>query len=147
MGAAYDPEHLRRRGLLLQRFAQIVSALTQFVQQPRVLDGDYRLRGKVLHQLNLFIREGPNFLTKDGDGTDQFATFKHRHHNERSYAKQLDTHYPQRIAFSIKLSCRNVGNMRKLFCRCDATKGCSWSWSKDGFAFKVCWWRVVVGSP
>ena len=33
-------EHLRRRGLLLQQFGQIIGALTQFAEQPRVLDGD-----------------------------------------------------------------------------------------------------------
>ena len=36
------------RGLLLQRFAQIVGALAQLVEQPRVLDGDHRLGGEVL---------------------------------------------------------------------------------------------------
>ena len=33
------------RGLLLQRFGQIVGALAQFVEQPRVLDGDDGLTG------------------------------------------------------------------------------------------------------
>ena len=37
-----DAQHLGRGGLLLQRFAQLV-------EQPRVLDGDDRLRGEVLH--------------------------------------------------------------------------------------------------
>ena len=41
-------QHLRGRGLLLQRLAQIVGALTQFVEQPRVLDGDDGLRREVL---------------------------------------------------------------------------------------------------
>ena len=47
---ADDLQHLRRRRLLLQRLgefdgalAEIVGALTQFVQQSRVLDGDDRL--------------------------------------------------------------------------------------------------------
>src|SRR6516162_7556476 len=43
-----DPKHFRGRGLLLQRFREIVGALAQLVEQPRVLDGDDRLRGEVL---------------------------------------------------------------------------------------------------
>ena len=46
--AADDLEHVRGRGLLLQRFAEIVGALAQFVEQPRVLDGDDGLRGEIL---------------------------------------------------------------------------------------------------
>ena len=45
---ADDLEHLGGRGLLLQRFAQIVGALAQLLEQPRVLDGDDGLGGKIL---------------------------------------------------------------------------------------------------
>ena len=41
-------QHLRGRGLLLQRLGEIVGALAQLVEQPRVLDGDDGLRGEVL---------------------------------------------------------------------------------------------------
>ena len=51
-----------RRGLLLQRFGEIVGALAQLVEQPRVLDGDDGLRGKVLNQLNLLVGERAHFL-------------------------------------------------------------------------------------
>ena len=40
---ADDLEHVGGRGLLLQRFAQVVSAFTQLAKQPRVLDRDDRL--------------------------------------------------------------------------------------------------------
>ena len=36
------------RGLLLQRFGEIVGALAQLVEQPRILDGDDGLSGEVL---------------------------------------------------------------------------------------------------
>ena len=42
-----DLEHLGGRGLLLQRFGEIVGALAQFAEQPRVLDGDHGLGGEV----------------------------------------------------------------------------------------------------
>ena len=42
---ADDLEHVGGGGLLLQR-------LTQFVEQPGILDGDDGLRGKILHQVS-----------------------------------------------------------------------------------------------
>ena len=52
-------QHLRGRRLLLQRFAQIVGALAQLIEQPGVLDGDDGLIGEILHQLNLLVGERP----------------------------------------------------------------------------------------
>ena len=52
----------RGRGLLLQRFGEIVGALAQLVEQARVLDGDDGLRGEVLHQLDLLVGEGAHLL-------------------------------------------------------------------------------------
>src|SRR5262249_49814148 len=43
-----DLKDLRGRGLLLQRFREIVGALAQLIEQPRVLDGDDGLSGKIL---------------------------------------------------------------------------------------------------
>ena len=50
----------RCRGLLLQRLSEIVGALAQLVQQPRVLDRDHRLVGEGLNQLDLGVREWPD---------------------------------------------------------------------------------------
>ena len=67
--AADNLEHLRRSRLLLQRFrevsgalAEVVGALTQFVEQPRVLDGDDGLGGEVRDQLDLLVGEGSHLL-------------------------------------------------------------------------------------
>src|SRR5262249_28746356 len=59
-GTADYLENLRRRGLLLERFAQLV-------EQTCILDGDDGLGSKVLHQLDLFLREGADLLAVDGD--------------------------------------------------------------------------------
>ena len=67
------------RGLLLQRFGEIVGALAQLVEQPRVLDGDHRLRGEVRHQLDLLVGERPHLLAIDADGADQLVVLEHRH--------------------------------------------------------------------
>ena len=51
--AADDAEHLGRCRLMLQGFAQFRIALLDLFEQPHVLDGDHRLVGEGLHQLNL----------------------------------------------------------------------------------------------
>ena len=55
-----DLEHVGGRGLLLQRFAQLV-------EQPRVLDGDDGLSGEILDQFDLLVGEGTHLLTVDDD--------------------------------------------------------------------------------
>ena len=57
-----DLQHFGGRGLLLQRLREIIGALTQLVEQPRVLDGDDGLGGEVLHQLDLLIGERDGLL-------------------------------------------------------------------------------------
>ena len=51
--AADDAEHLGRCRLMLQGFAQFCVALLEFLEQPHVLDGDHRLVGEGLKQLDL----------------------------------------------------------------------------------------------
>ena len=69
--AGNDLQHLTRRGLLLQRFGEIVGALAQLVEQPRVLDGDDGLRGEVLDQLNLLFGEWRVLPAINDEGADQ----------------------------------------------------------------------------
>ena len=63
--SANDPQHLGGGGLLLQRLSEIVGALAQFIEQPRVLDGNYRLIGEVLDQRYLLVGKGANFQPID----------------------------------------------------------------------------------
>ena len=60
-------------------FGEIVGALAQFVEQPRVLDGDHRLRGEVLHQLDLLVGEWSHLLAINDYCADQFVLLEHRH--------------------------------------------------------------------
>src|SRR5215472_469550 len=50
-------QHLRCRGLLLQRFGKLARALLLGVKQPDILDGNHRLVGKCGKQVDLFLRE------------------------------------------------------------------------------------------
>ena len=85
-----DAQHLGCRGLLLKRFGEIVSALAQLIEQPRVLDGDDGLRGEVLHQRDLFVGKGPNLLAVDGDGADQLIFLEHRDHDEGTRSAKVN---------------------------------------------------------
>ena len=69
----------RGRGLLLQRLAQIVGALAQLVEQAGVLDGDDRLRGEILDQLDLLVGEWADLLAVNDDRADQLVLLEHRH--------------------------------------------------------------------
>ena len=63
--------------------SQIVGALPQLVEQPRVLDGDDRLGGEVLDQLDLLVGERPDFLAVDDDRADRAPLLQHRHDEKR----------------------------------------------------------------
>ena len=43
-------------------FGEVGGALAQFVEQPRVLDGDDGLGGEILYQFDLLVSKGTNFL-------------------------------------------------------------------------------------
>ena len=51
-----------------------VGALAQFIQQPRVLDGDDGLRGEILHQLDLLVGERAHLLAINTEGADQSSS-------------------------------------------------------------------------
>ena len=74
-----DPEHLGRRGLLLERHGQVPVARLQFLEQADVLDGDDGLGGEGLEQLHLIVREGGDVRPRHGDRPDRVAFAEHRH--------------------------------------------------------------------
>ena len=121
-----DLQHLARGGLLLQRFGQIVGALAQFVEQPRVLDGDDRLRGEVLHQLDLLVDKWPDFCAIDGDNADRFIVLEQGHRNHGTEAGNLDSRNGQRVARQIgRLARRSAccAGWRVWTARADGTSG------------------------
>src|SRR6516165_10810324 len=68
---ADDAQYLGGRRLLLQR-------LPQFIEQPRVLDGDYGLGGEVRHQRYLLLGGWCNLLEVNSDKADYFRVPEHR---------------------------------------------------------------------
>ena len=123
-------QHIRRSRLLFQCLAQISCALTQFIEQPRVLDGDDSLGGKVLHQRNLLIAERADFLPIDVDGADQFGFLKHRHHDKATHAAKFDNSNGIGIALLVSRLLRVIHNMNRLFRADYARKGRQRTWSE-----------------
>src|SRR5215469_3581810 len=87
--ARNDLQHFRSRCLALKRISEVSRALLQFVEQPRVLDGDDGLGGEVLHQLNLFVSEGSNLLAVDTNGTHELVVLEHWYSHKRPCVPKL----------------------------------------------------------
>ena len=105
-------QHLRRGRLLLQR-------LPQFIEQPRVLDGDDGLSGEVLHQRDLLVGERPNFLAVDDDGADQFIILEHRERRATFARRPSLCGRRNQRAFRATLF-SHIGDVLTSFCRHDA---------------------------
>jgi hypothetical protein len=73
-----DPQHLGRRGLLLQRLAQLSVPPLQLLEQPGVLDRDDGLIGERLQHRDLVVAERADFLPADGENADRDAVAPHR---------------------------------------------------------------------
>ena len=75
-----------RRRLLLQRFGEVGGALAQLAKQPRVLDGDDRLGGEILHQRDLLVGERQHDLAIDAEHADKVVFLEQRHDEKRACA-------------------------------------------------------------
>src|SRR5262249_54621361 len=105
--AADRTQHLRRRGLLLQRFPQLL-------EQPNVLDRDHGLAGKIGDELDLFVGERKHLLPVDGDAPHQLLLLEHRHHQKRARTSSVDQRNEWPIASDVSGLCREVDDMNDL---------------------------------
>ena len=58
---------------MLKSLGKVAGALTQFGEQPRILDGDDGLSGEVLYNFNLLIGKRANFLAENSEHADQLV--------------------------------------------------------------------------
>ncbi|MGC2080350.1 MAG: hypothetical protein WA728_30920 [Xanthobacteraceae bacterium] len=106
--------------MLLQRFAQ-------FVKQPRVLDGDDGLSGKVSHKLYLFLSEWPHLLSEDGNCAKQLVVLEHWHNEQRSSAGHVDHGNKRRVLFEVERLRFHVGDLQHLLRGGNACKWVVWA--------------------
>ena len=113
--AADDLEHVGGGGLLLQR-------LTQFVEQPGVLDGDDRLRSKVRDQLDLLVAKRSYLLAIDDDAAEQLALLEHWHQQHCPRPSAVDQGDDTRFAFDVAPFCSEIGNVNDRFRDCQMSE-------------------------
>jgi len=119
-GAADDLEHVGGRGLPLEGFAQLV-------EQARVLDRDDGLRGEVLDQLDMLVREWQHLLAKDGNCAKEVVFFQHWHDKKRSSAGEIPHRNTRRLSFEVERFRPHVGDLQHLLSGRDAGKRVTWA--------------------
>jgi hypothetical protein len=101
--------------LLLQCLREVSGALTQFVQQPRILDGDNGLSGEVRGQCDLPFGEGTNFLTDNRDNSNKLLIFEHWHPCDCTNATKLDCFDRSGMTLKIRFCRRQIGDLNSPF--------------------------------
>src|SRR6516165_10576742 len=81
--AVDDLQYLGGRGLLLQRLAR-------FVDQPRILHRNDRLRREILQQRNLLVGERPDLLMVGSNRAEDRVVLNERHHQQGPHTTELD---------------------------------------------------------
>src|SRR5262249_23347928 len=77
--SADNLEHLRCRGLLLERFRKLARACLHLVKQSHVLNRDHRLVCERLDERNLLLRERLDLQAISQNYTEQLIALEHRH--------------------------------------------------------------------
>src|SRR6516164_3869633 len=77
---------IARCGLLLERFLEIARPGLHLLEQLDILDGDHRLVGEGLQQLDMLGRECPGFLARDRDDPGRTRVAVHRHKQQAAKA-------------------------------------------------------------
>src|SRR5262249_37731443 len=72
-------QHLRGRGLLLQRLGKLARACLHLIEQSHVLDGNHRLVSEGRYQLDLLVGEGAHLLAPQDNHPDGRAFAYERH--------------------------------------------------------------------
>jgi hypothetical protein len=100
-------ENLRRRGLLLQRLAQLV-------EQARIFDSDDGLLREIADQLDLFVCEGSYLLAVDGNRADHISFLKHRHHERSADTANVSRDNGQWITVEVGTARAQVSGLDRL---------------------------------
>src|SRR5262249_52509069 len=86
------------------------------IEEPRVLNGDYGLRGEILHKLDLLFREWTNLLAIHGNCADEFALLEHRDCYKGPCAANFDERNNPIVSPDIGLIGLQIGYLDNLFC-------------------------------
>ena len=107
---------------MLERFGEIIGALTQLVQQSRVLDGDNRLASEILNKGDLFVSKRTNLLAVQRERTEYLIVFQYRDEQHRPYTTLFDGGNGWRTTAAVGILCREIGDVNYRFGRHHATE-------------------------
>src|SRR5262249_20739119 len=97
-----------------------------FIEQPRVLDGDDSLVGKVLDQFDLLVAERTYLLAIQADGADDLILFEHGNESQREYAGNFNCANRQWMAVELRLILSEISYLHRLAGLSNAAhRGCS----------------------
>ena len=92
--ASDPPQFLNLSGDACLQFAvplgDLVGPLSQFAQEPCILDRDHRLCREILQQRDLLVGERSDLLADCADETDQCIVLAQRHQENSSCTRGLD---------------------------------------------------------
>src|SRR5262245_55385767 len=88
---------------------KLLVQVVKIIEQPRVLDGDDRLRGKILHQLDLLVGERPHVGARQPKSSNRNAVPQHR--NAEIGAKTPKSLRFRPVILGVSL---HIGNMNNL---------------------------------
>ena len=103
--AGDDAQDFRRSGLPFQRLAR-------FVEEPRIFQGDHRLRREIFQELDLLLGERRHFLPVGEDRADERPVLAQRHHQQRADAGELHGRSRYRVAGHSRRELRRIGDLR-----------------------------------
>ena len=104
------------------RCLKLLVQSVEFLEQPRVLDGDDGLRSEVCEQFNLFVGEGTDLLAINGDRANQFVLLEHWYGKNGPGAGDFDHGTDRWVTFDVCLFRSEVGDVLQLLSSGDAKK-------------------------
>ena len=98
----------------------------QFVEQPRVLDGDHGLGSKVRHQFDLLVGEGTNLLTIYSDCTNKCVLLEHRDNEKCSSTTAINERDERRKTSLVGWLRPEVGDVNGSLCLRETSERNAW---------------------
>src|SRR6516225_5434706 len=123
-GAADHLKYVRRGGLLLQRFAQLV-------EQPRVFDRHDGLFREIAHKLHLLVAERSHLLPINGYRSDGLVFLEHWHCHVAARAAEFGRVIREKLPFSRSISEEDGSLHADDVLKCASDCGLKWSALSD----------------
>jgi hypothetical protein len=95
-------------GHVVEGDAQFGLPLADFIEQPCILDGDYRLGREVLEQSDLLVGKWPDFLAVDEDIPEESVVPAERDGENRAPAGEIDKRSGEGVAKPIIFARRDI---------------------------------------